>query len=183
MRILPLLSMLALLLLGPLAPALAQDITLERLVILTALPEGHKADLGDWSFGPKTPQAAEEKLTWGWWPSADDLQNPPVMQLSLRPVALGFDVLFYAKRPLVYDQLFRALEKQKLTPVPVTCIGKGCTGQRFAAPTYTVAFYEGKPGEYPFVVVVHTTTRPKPAPTQESATAPAIPPSTASALR
>lgn len=156
-------SLLALLLLGPLLPASSQDMSIDRLLGLTATTGGRPADMSDWAFGPKTRQAAEEKLTWAWWPTADaaaaaagsgEKEVRPPFQLSLRPAPNGYDVLLYVQRLPLYNQLRRELEKQKLEGLPVTCLGAECLGFRFSLPTATVAFYEGKPGDYPFVIVV-----------------------------
>jgi hypothetical protein len=154
MRTFSLLALL-LLLLGPVLSAAAQGITVERLINLTATPEGHSANLPDWTFQPLTKQAAEEKLTWSCCLAYDsDTVHVPPLQLSLRPAPHGYDVLLYVKRLAVYNHLRRELEKQKLEPLPVTCLGTNCLGFRFNTPTCTVAFYEGKPGDYPFVIVV-----------------------------
>ena len=156
MRTFSLLALL-LLLLGPVLSASAQDMTVERLIGLTALPVGNSADLSDWSFQPATKQAADEKLTWGW-PAGGESDTARVwpFQLSLRPALHGYDVLLYIKRLPVYNQLRRELEKKKLGGLPVTCLGANCLGFRFNTPTCTVAFYEGKPGDYPFMVVVQS---------------------------
>lgn len=154
MRSFSLLALL-LLLLGPVLRATAQEITIERLIGLTSMPEDHSADLSEWKFQPATRQAAEEKLTWGWHSVYEtDTGRVLPLQLSLRPAPHGYDVVLYLKRLPLYNQLRRELEKQKLDPVPVTCLGASCLGFRFNTPTCTVAFYEGKAGDYPFMVVV-----------------------------
>ena len=149
-------SMLSLLLLvGPVLRASAQDISVERLINLTSVPNGISADLTDWSFQPATKQAAEESLTWGWHSvyESDTTRLLP-LQLSLRPAPHGYDVVLYLKRLPLFNHLRRELEKGKLEAVPVTCMGATCVGFRFNTPTCTVAFYDGKPGDYPFMVVV-----------------------------
>lgn len=147
--------LLALLLFARTAAVHAQDISIERLLHLTELPKGHTADLGDWTFRPATALADEENLTWAWHAGyGADTARVPALQLTLRPAPQGYDVLLYLKKLPYYNQLRRELEKQKLVAVPVTCLGAACLGFRFNTPTCTVAFYEGKPGDYPFVVVV-----------------------------
>lgn len=148
-------ALLLLLLPGPVLRASAQNLSVERLVNLTSLSDGHSADMSEWTFQPATKQAAEETLTWGWQSvyESDTVRVLPI-QLSLRPAPHGYDVVLYVKKLPLYNQLRRELEKKKLAPVPVTCLGADCLGFRFTTPTCTLAFYEGKPGDYPFVIVV-----------------------------
>jgi len=163
-------SLLALLLLlGPVLRGSAQDLSIERLVALTALPDGHSADMVDWSFQPPTKQTSDEPLTWGWPAeySADSTGTLP-LQVSLRPAAHGYDVVLYIQRLPLYNHLRRELEKRKLTPLPVTCLGAGCLGFRFDTPACTVAFYEGKPGDYRYMVVLQPKTGRPPQPAAAS---------------
>lgn len=159
-RLLPSL-LLAALLLATGRPAAAQNLSIEQLLelstpVTTSAGTLHPGtDLSYWTFEPKTPQAAEEKLTWGWQDEySSDTTRVLSCQLSLRPAPQGFDVLLYVHRLPVYNQLRRELEKKRFVALPVTCLGGGCVGFRYTLPTATIAFYEGKPGDYPFVIVV-----------------------------
>lgn len=150
--------LLALLVIGTSA-ARAQDITLTQLVGLSRLPadlspaHNAEADLPDWAFQPDTRQAEEEKLTWAWWPTGVADGTPPA-QLSLRPNRQTLDVVLYLTRLTAFNRLHRELDRQHLKPLPVTCLGPGCLGERYTTEHYTVAFYQGKPGDYPYMVVI-----------------------------
>ena len=73
----------------------------------------------------------------------------------LRPLARGYDVVLYVRRLSVFNQLHRELDRQRLEAVAVTCIGPKCLGERFTTASGTVAFYQGKPGDYPYIIVLH----------------------------
>lgn len=145
-----------------LAPrAHAQDLALDKLTGLLALPvdltpaRAAEAGLPEWVFRPASPVTEEEPLTWGWWPPSDTPGHLPGALLSLRPNHGAFDVVLHLRRAGTFNQLHRDLQRQKLLPLPVTCLG--CQGERFTSPTYTVAFYQGKPEPYPYIVVLHRT--------------------------
>lgn len=157
------LLLLAFLTAGASPAAHAQDISLTQLVNLSRLPanlttaQGDDAELADWSFRPSTRQAEEEKLTWAWWPTGESGGTPPA-QISLRPNHQNLDVMVYLTRLTAFNRLRRELDRQHLKPQPVTCLGPGCTGERYATEEYTVAFYQGKPGDYPYMVVIQPKT-------------------------
>jgi hypothetical protein len=160
----------------------AQDISLDKLLNLTSLPVDLKpaqnppAVLRDWVFQPATPQASQEALTWAWWASegGPTPESTPPAQLSLRPNQQQLDVVLYLHRFAVYTRLRRELDRQHLTAVPVTCLGPGCSGLRYVSGTHTIAFYEGKPGDYAYMVVIQPKplgTSAKPVPTPASSVA------------
>lgn len=136
----------------------AQDLSLEKITSLASLPatltaaRNHEAELGDWVFNPSTP-TAQEPLTWGWWPPADASGGPATALLSLRPNHGSLDVVLHLRRASSFSRLRRELLHQKAVPEAVTCLG--CSGERFTIPGYSIAFYQGKPEPYPYIVVLH----------------------------
>lgn len=156
------LLLLAVLALGGSPAVQAQDIPLDKIIGLAKLPvefqhpDDTPAVLRDWVFHPSTTQAESEKLTWAWWPSegGPTPDSPPPAQLSLRPNQEHLDVVLYLHRFSVFTRLRRELDRQHLPPVAVSCLGPGCIGQRYVSGTFTIAFYEGKPGDYPYMVVI-----------------------------
>lgn len=84
-----------------------------------------------------------------------DSRGLPPLQLSLRPLAKGYDVVLFVRRLAVFNQLHRELDRQRLEAVSVTCIGPKCLGERFTTASGTVAFYQGKAGDYPYIIVLH----------------------------
>lgn len=139
--------------------AQAQTLPLARLVDLTALPTGLSPDravsgsLTDWMFKPGADELSNEPLSWVWWPPSDSPNHLPGAILSLRPVRGGYDVVVRLRRSTLYSQVHREAERAHLAAEVVTCLG--CQGERFAAPAYTLALYQGKPEPYPFVLVIH----------------------------
>jgi len=139
----------------------AQDISLEKMLTLASLPvsltpaQNQEAALAEWVFHPSAPLSLmqDEPLTWAWWPPANTPASLPGALLSLRANHGTFDLVLHFRRVTNFNQLHRECLRLKLPVTPVTCLD--CQGERFAGPTYSVAFYQGKPEPYPYIVVLH----------------------------
>lgn len=145
--------------------AQAQNIPLEQLLHLSSLPATltpatqATARLTDWTFWSGAVPPKQEPLSWTWWPDnlpeSERVGDAPAL-LSLRPNHTQQDVVLHLTRVATFNHLRRQMERQNITPEPVTCLGCPTPGERYLLATCSVVFYQGKPGAYPFLVVVQS---------------------------
>ncbi|MDU0371990.1 hypothetical protein ACFPAF_16430 [Hymenobacter endophyticus] len=158
----------ALVLSSPFA-SLAQQLSLEQLQKLGALPSGLPLQrMTAALFTPEwTYRGVITKTQETYWTAGDTLDNGAEPEevyessVSLRPMPGGIvDVLFRTTSARYFEPLHRALKREKLTSTPVTCLE--CEGVRYETAAYSITLYSGKKGAYPFVAVLHPAAPPVP---------------------
>ncbi|MBT9394434.1 hypothetical protein KLP40_14780 [Hymenobacter sp. NST-14] len=151
------------------APARAQQLSLEQLQKLGALPSGLPLQrMTAALFTPEwTYRGVITKTQETYWTAGDTIDNGADPEevyessVSLRPMPGGIvDVLFKTTNARNFEPLHRALKREKLVNTPVTCIE--CEGVRYEANGYTITLYTGKKGAYPYVAVLHPAAPPIP---------------------
>lgn len=147
----------------------AQQLSLEQLQKLGALPSGLPLQrmtaalfTPDWTYRGVITKTQET-----YWTAGDTVDNGSETEevyessVSLRPMPGGIvDVLFKTTSARNFEPLHRALKREKLVNMPVTCLE--CEGVRYEAAGYTITLYSGKKGSYPFVAVLHPAAPPVP---------------------
>ena len=163
-----------LLLLGP--PAQAQCLPLTQLLVLAhqsaavtqmvvtgAAPHSLLQRIlpaDEWAY--QGPVGSTRDYYWTNLEPGARAGQRPTSWLSLRPAQATHDVVLKTTAGGCIRQLRRELEQQQLHPEAVTCLD--CEGVRYQAPAYNVTIYSGRPGDYPFVLVL----RQLPAPAAEA---------------